>query len=91
MCLNHELRIMQLTLFLIEKCNVKRVSSKCQECMARRGITEVDMLLLGKRNECTSCVPYSTEYSEQYRTWYSTEYSEQYRIQEIQRKSRDFQ
>ena len=44
------------------------MSSKCQECMARRGITEVDMLLLGERNECTYSVPYSTEYSEQYCT-----------------------
>ena len=41
----------------MEKCNVKRVSSKCQECMACRGITEVDMLLLDERNECTYCVP----------------------------------
>ena len=68
MCLNQELRIIQLSLFLIEKCNVKRVSSKYQECMARRGITKVDMLLSDKRNECTYSVPYSTEYSEQYCT-----------------------
>ena len=67
MCLNHELRIIHLALFLIEKCNVKRVSSKCQECMARRGITEVDMLLSDERNECAYYIPYSTEYSEQHR------------------------
>ena len=82
MCLNHELRSIQLSLFLIEKCNVKRVSSRYQECMARRGITKVDMLLSDERNECTYSVPYSTEYSEQYR------------IQEIRtnegRKSYDF-
>ena len=68
MCLNRELRIIQLALFLIEKCNVKRVSIKCQECMAHRGITEVNRLLSGKRNECTYSVPYSTEHSEQYCT-----------------------
>ena len=68
MCLNHELRSIQLSLFLIEKCNVKRVSSRYQECMARRGITKVDRLLSDERNECTYSVPYSTEYSEQYCT-----------------------
>ena len=83
MCLNHELRIIHLALFLIEKCNVKRVSSKCQECMARRGITEVDMLLSDKRNECTYSVPYSTEYSKQYCTRKVRTYES--------RKSHDFQ
>ena len=69
-CLNHKLRIINLTLFLIDKGNVKRVSRKCQERVVSRGVMEVNMILSDNCNERTYCIPYSTEYSKQYRMHY---------------------